>query len=49
MKMCEQIKKKNSRKNSGNDLEVKIHLKAIQLFIKQNVPSLNDDYRETKS
>ena len=30
-------------------LEVKIHLNAIQLLIKQNMPSLIYDYLETKS
>ena len=50
MKMCEQIlKKKHSRKKLRKRLEVKIHLKAIQLRIKQNVPSLIYDYLETKS
>ena len=44
MKMCEQILKKEFRKR----LEVKIHLNAIQLLIKQNVFSLIYDYLETK-
>ena len=56
MKMCEQILKKHNRKNSGNDSKEKIYLNAIQLLIKQNVPSLIYDYliilkqsHETKS
>ena len=47
MKMCEQILNKHSRKNSGNDSK-KIILNAIQLLIKQNLPSLIYDYLETK-
>ena len=47
MKMCEYTLKKHSRKNSGND-EVEIHLNAIQLLIKQNLPPLICDYLETK-
>ena len=45
MKMCEQLLKEEFRKR----LEEKIHLNAIKLLIKQNVPSLIYDYLETKS
>ena len=40
--------KKNIAEEFRKRLEVKIHLNAIQLHVKQNVPSLNYDYLETK-
>ena len=49
MKMCEQILKKTLPEEFRKRLEVEIHLNAIQLLIKQNVPSLICDYHETKS
>ena len=48
MKMCEEIFKKKPEE-LRKPLEVKIHLNAIQLLIKQNMPSLIYDYLETKS
>ena len=47
MKMCK--KNKHSRKKFRKRIEEKIHLNAIQLLIKQNVPSLIYDYLETKA
>ena len=52
MKMCEKIlknKKNIAEKEFRKRFEVEIHLNAIQLLVKQNVPSLIFDYLETKS
>ena len=48
-KKVRRSKKKTQQEEFRKQLEVKIHLNAIQQLIKQNVPSLIYDYLETKS
>ena len=47
MKMCEQILNKKHNRELRKRFEVEIHLNAIQLLIRQNVPPLIA-YLETK-
>ena len=48
MKMCEQILKKNIAGRIPETTRSENPFNAIQLLIKQNVPSLIYDYLETK-
>ena len=45
MKMCEQ---KTLQEEFRKRIEVEIHLNAIQLLIRQNLPPLIEDYLVTK-